>query len=59
MQCYVVAKLKQISLGTYLLFTRCDNKQIPSRWQVLDLLEDACESLLGSILAENSHLLDS
>ncbi|CAK9153834.1 unnamed protein product [Ilex paraguariensis] len=27
--------------------------------KVLDLLEDACESLLGSILAENSHLLDS
>ncbi|XP_002266468.1 uncharacterized protein LOC100253402 [Vitis vinifera] len=27
--------------------------------KVLDLLEDACESLLDSILAENSHLLDS
>lgn len=27
-------------------------------WQVLDLLEDACESLLDSILAENKHILD-
>ncbi|KAI8524281.1 hypothetical protein RHMOL_Rhmol13G0138000 [Rhododendron molle] len=28
-------------------------------WQVLDLLEDACESLLDSILAENSRISDS
>ncbi|KAI7983637.1 putative low molecular weight protein-tyrosine-phosphatase slr0328 [Camellia lanceoleosa] len=27
--------------------------------KVLDLLEDACESLLDSILAENSHISDS
>ncbi|XP_030957784.1 uncharacterized protein LOC115979854 [Quercus lobata] len=27
--------------------------------KVLDLLEDACESLLDSILAENKHILDS
>lgn len=27
--------------------------------KVLDLLEDACESLLGSILAENNLILDS
>jgi len=27
--------------------------------KVLDLLDDACESLLDSILAENKHILDS
>ncbi|KAL6202477.1 hypothetical protein ACLB2K_026185 [Fragaria x ananassa] len=27
--------------------------------KVLDLLEDACESLLDSVLAENNHILDS
>lgn len=27
--------------------------------QVLDLLEDACESLLDTILAENNHVSDS
>lgn len=28
-------------------------------WQVLDLLEDACESLLDSILAENNDIVNS
>jgi len=27
--------------------------------QVLDMLEDACESLLDSILAENKHIQES